>query len=81
MDLRQWFSMHLSCRLAIRALGILAGAGLSIDAGIFAASRATAEKYVSNTNPINHILIACQEITPSTIILAIILGLELLEFH
>jgi len=61
MDLRQWFSMHLSRRLAIRALGILAGAGLSIDAGIFAASRATAEKYVSNTNPINHILIACQE--------------------
>ncbi len=61
MDLRQWFSMRLSRRRAIRALGILTGAGLSIDAGIFAASRVAAEKYVSNTNPINHILIACQE--------------------
>ncbi len=61
MDLRQWFSMRLSRRRAIRNLGILAGAGLSIDAGIFAASRATAEKYASNANPINHILIASQE--------------------
>jgi len=61
MDLRQWFSMRLSRRRAIRTLGILTGAGLSIDAGIFATSRVTAEKYVSNTNPINHILIACQE--------------------
>jgi phospholipase C len=61
MDLRQWFSTRLSRRRAIRNLGILAGAGLSIDAGIFAASRVTAEKYASNSNPINHILIACQE--------------------
>src|SRR2546430_12378018 len=61
MDLRQWFSMRLSRRRAIRNLGILAGVGLSIDTGIFAASKITAEKYVSNTNPINHILIACQE--------------------
>src|SRR5437763_13659383 len=61
MDLRQWFNMRLSRRRAIRNLGILAGAGLSIDAGIFAASKVTAEKYVGNTNPINHILIVCQE--------------------
>ncbi len=61
MDLRQWFSIRLSRRRAIRNLGILAGAGLSIDAGIFAARRVTAEKYASNSNPINHILIACQE--------------------
>ena len=61
MDLRQWFSMRLSRRRVIRNLGILAGAGLSIDAGIFAASRVTAEKYASNANLINHILIASQE--------------------
>jgi phospholipase C len=61
MDLRQWFSLRLSRRRAIRNLGILAGAGLSIDAGIFAASRVTAETNTSNSNPINHILIACQE--------------------
>ena len=61
MNLRQWFSMRLSRRRVIRNLGILAGVGLSIDADIFTASKVTAEKYVSNTNPINHILIACQE--------------------
>ena len=61
MDLRHWFSIRLTRRRVIRNLGILAGAGLSIDAGIFATSRVTAQKYVSNTNSINHILIACQE--------------------
>ncbi len=61
MDLRQWFTTRLSRRRAIRNLGILAGAGLSIDAGIFAASKVTAEKYASNPSPIDHILIACQE--------------------
>jgi phospholipase C len=61
MDLRQWFTTRLSRRRAMRNLGLLAGAGLSIDAGIFAVSKVTAEKYVSNSNPINHILIACQE--------------------
>jgi len=61
MDLRQWFTTRLSRRRAIRNLGILAGAGLSIDAGIFAASKVTAEKYASNSSSINHILIACQE--------------------
>lgn len=61
MDLRQWFSMRLSRRRAIRNLGILAGAGLSIDAGIFAASKVAAETLAGNSNPIDHILIACQE--------------------
>lgn len=61
MDLRQWFSKRLSRRRAIRNLGILAGAGLSIDAGIFAASRVVAETQTGNSNPIDHILIASQE--------------------
>jgi phospholipase C len=61
MDLRQWFSKRLSRRRAIRNLGILAGAGLSIDAGIFAASRVAAETQIGNSNPIDHILIASQE--------------------
>jgi phospholipase C len=61
MDLRQWFSKRLSRRRAIRNLGILAGAGLSIDAGIFAASRVAAETQTGTSNPIDHILIASQE--------------------
>jgi phospholipase C len=61
MDLQQWFSTRLSRRRAIRNLGILAGVGLSIDAGIVVAGRVTAQTHASNSNPINHILIACQE--------------------
>ena len=61
MDPRQWFSIRLSRRRAIRNFGLLAGAGLSIEAGIFAASKVYATKFGSKTNPINHILIACQE--------------------
>ena len=48
MDLRQWFSTRLSRRRVIRNFGLLAGAGLSIDAGIFAASKVYAAKFVSN---------------------------------
>lgn len=61
MDLQQWFSMRLSRRRALRNLGILAGAGLSIEAGICRASNLYAENNGSKTNPITHILIACQE--------------------
>ena len=61
MDLRHWFDRRVSRRHAIRNFGILAGASLSLDAGLFAVSRAAAEQYKSKTNPIDHILIACQE--------------------
>src|SRR5690348_6168425 len=61
MDLRHWFNRRVSRRRAIRNFGILAGASLSLDAGLFAVSRAAAEQYKSISNPINHILIACQE--------------------
>ena len=61
MDLRQWFSTRQSRRRALRNLGILAGAGLSIDAGIQAVGRAAASMLDSNANPINHVLVACQE--------------------
>lgn len=61
MDLRQWFNTRQSRRRALRNLGILAGAGLSLDAGIQVVSRAAASMMVSSANPINHILVACQE--------------------
>jgi phospholipase C len=61
MNLRHWFNTRQSRRRALRNLGILAGAGLSIDAGIRAVSGAAASMLDSTANPINHILIACQE--------------------
>jgi phospholipase C len=61
MDLRQWFTMRLSRRRAIRNLGILAGTAISIDAGIIAARKVAASMYAGDSNLIHHILIACQE--------------------
>ncbi len=50
MDLQQWFSMRLSRRRAIRDLGILAGVGLPINAGIFAAHKVLATNFEKNFN-------------------------------
>ena len=61
MNLRQWFNTRQSRRRALRNLGIIAGAGLSIDASIRVVSGAAASMMNSSANPINHILIACQE--------------------
>ncbi len=61
MDPRQWFNTRQTRRKALRNLGILAGAGLSIDAGIRAVSRVAASMPGNNVNPIDHVLVACQE--------------------
>ena len=61
MDPREWFTIRQSRRKALRNLGILAGAGLAIDAGVLAAGKVAADDLSGNANPINHILIACQE--------------------
>ncbi len=61
MDLQQRFTMRLSRRRAIRNLGILAGAAFSIDAGIFTARKVAPSIDASSSNPVHHILIACQE--------------------
>ena len=61
MDPREWFTIRQSRRKALRNLGILAGAGLTIDAGVLAAGKVAADDLSGNANPINHILIACQE--------------------
>ena len=50
MDLRQWFGMRLSRRRAIRDLCILAGVGIPIDAGIFAAHNVLASTSEKDTN-------------------------------
>lgn len=59
MNVRQWFMRPRSRRTVLQQLGVLAGAGLTLGVGITAASRATAA--MTDENPIDHILIACQE--------------------
>jgi phospholipase C len=61
MDLRQWFCEPLSRRRMLRNLGMLAGASLTVNAGIFTMSKVMASMPRGNANPIKHILIACQE--------------------
>ena len=61
MNLHDWFKLRQSRRRAIRNLGIIAGAGLAIDAGVLAAERVAADALAQPPNPIKHILIACQE--------------------
>src|SRR5947209_12457582 len=63
MDLQEWFSRRHSRRRMLQGLGTLAGAGLALEAGIFTLNKARAFTVDDNatSNPINHILIACQE--------------------
>src|SRR3984893_17416 len=61
MDLHNWFRLRQSRRKALRNLGILAGAGLAIDAGVLVGERVAAGALSQHPNPITHVLIACQE--------------------
>ncbi len=61
MDLRNWFNERLSRRRALRTLGLVAGAGIAADAGVLAVERVTASALSSQPNPIQHVLVACQE--------------------
>ncbi|MDQ6661372.1 MAG: alkaline phosphatase family protein [Chloroflexota bacterium] len=48
-------------RRTLQQLGLLAGAGLTLGTGVVAARKAMAAAAQDVANPINHILIACQE--------------------
>ncbi len=61
MNLQQWFLRQQSRRSFLKKLGILAGAGVALDAGALAVNKTFASMPRSGSNPINHILIACQE--------------------
>ena len=61
MDLRQWFTSRQSRRSMLQNLGILAGLGLTYEAGMFATRETRAAIVGSDINPVNHVLIACQE--------------------
>jgi phospholipase C len=61
MNLQQWFLRQQSRRSVLKKLGILAGAGVALETGAFAVNKTFASMSQSGSNPINHILIACQE--------------------
>ncbi|MEO6891760.1 MAG: alkaline phosphatase family protein [Ktedonobacteraceae bacterium] len=58
---RQWLNARHSRRDVLRNLGLLAGAGLALETGVFVASRALASMTAGRRSPIKHILIASQE--------------------
>ncbi len=62
---RQWLNARHSRRSMLRNLGLLAGAGLTLETGAFVASRALASMTTGRkaSVPIKHILIASQEIS------------------
>ncbi|TMC83791.1 MAG: hypothetical protein E6J10_09910, partial [Chloroflexi bacterium] len=60
----QWFNRRQSRRRMLQKLGVLAGAGLALDAGTFTINKVGASMLHSNinaANPVKHVLIACQE--------------------
>ncbi len=61
MDLQQKFNVRQSRRKVLRQLGMLAGASLTFGTGIYTVSRVLAANTQSVSNPINHVLVACQE--------------------
>jgi phospholipase C len=61
MNLRDWFNRRQSRRKALQTIGMIAGAGLAVDAGVLAVEKVTAAARRSQANPIQHVLIACQE--------------------
>ena len=61
MDLRQWCNIRQSRRRMLQNLGIIFGAGLTLDAGISSVSKVLASMHSPDVNPINHVLIVCQE--------------------
>jgi phospholipase C len=61
MSLQKWFNVRQSRRQTLRQLGLLGGAGLTLGTGIYSLSKVLAAKAQGDVNPINHVLVACQE--------------------
>src|SRR5712692_4298916 len=60
----KWFNRRQSRRRMLQKLGVLAGAGLALDAGIFTINKVGASMLhgkINAANPVKHVLIACQE--------------------
>src|SRR5690242_14702800 len=60
MNGKDWFTHPRSRRSMLRQLSILVGAGLTAELGVTAALHARAAA-MDTSNPVEHILIACQE--------------------
>ncbi len=61
MNLQKWFNVRQSRRQTLRQLGLLGGASLTLGTGIYGLSKVLAAKAQGDVNPINHVLVACQE--------------------
>ncbi len=62
MDLRQWLNRRRSRRHMLQELGVAAGVSFALDSGLLAVkASASFLNNASSTNPIQHVLIACQE--------------------
>jgi phospholipase C len=61
MNLQKWFNVRQSRRQTLRQLGLLGGASLTLGIGIYDLSKVLAAKAQGDVNPINHVLVACQE--------------------
>jgi phospholipase C len=60
----QWFNRRQSRRRMLQKLGVLAGTGLALDAGILTINKVRAampRNHFNSANPVKHVLIACQE--------------------
>src|SRR5947208_10333822 len=60
----QCFNRRQSRRRMLQKLGVLAGAGLALDVGIFTINQVRASMprgAINSANPVNHVLVACQE--------------------
>jgi phospholipase C len=61
MSLQKWFNVRQSRRQMLRQLGLLGGASLTLGTGIYGLSKVLAARAQGDVNPINHVLVACQE--------------------
>ncbi|GCE24434.1 hypothetical protein KDK_82340 [Dictyobacter kobayashii] len=60
MDQQPWIIKRQSRRKVLKQFGAVAGASLTLE-GILAATQSTSAHASASSNPINHVLVACQE--------------------
>ena len=61
MSQKKWFNGRQSRRQMLRQLGLLGGTSLTLGTVMYGLEKALAAKARGDVNPINHVLVACQE--------------------